>query len=236
MAYEGEELNYCPPKMFDFTKAFAVVVSGASFNPYGHMLLNTGGRIGMYFQVAGVNTRPLFMNETGYQRYLSETKKIELKRFSVFIPHPEASQLKLEQILNRNWHWGAVVNNCETLVEDIIVAGGGPKVHRGVFSLPTKSGWSAWNCGAQSCPSHASRSHHCASGVWVCSRVSPKCLGHSSYKHQCNTGLYWTCRSKNCPTHTSSNHNCQIGIWACGRRVPPCPGHTNPSHQCSEQP
>ena len=108
MAYEGDELNFCPPKMFDFRTASAVVVSGAGPNKWGHLLLNTGGVTGMYFQVAGVIVRPRYMNAAGYQRYLNETGKKELKRISVFIPHPEASQLRLEQLLNERWSWGAV--------------------------------------------------------------------------------------------------------------------------------
>jgi hypothetical protein len=140
MAYEGEELNFCPPTMFDFKSASAVIVSGDGPNKWGHMLLNTGGVGGMYFQIAGVIRRPRYMNEAGYQRYLKETGKTELWRHPAFIIHPEASQLKLEQLLNQRWMWGIVLNNCETFVEEIIVAGGGQRMHHGLFSLPTESG------------------------------------------------------------------------------------------------
>jgi hypothetical protein len=139
MAYEGKELNFCPANMFDFSNASAVVVSGDGPNKWGHMLLNTGGVGGMYFQVAGVITRPLYMDEDGYRRYLRESGKSELKRLPVYIPHPEASQLKLEQVLSLPWVWGVVIHNCETMVEDIITAGGGPTLHRGLFSLPTEA-------------------------------------------------------------------------------------------------
>lgn len=139
MAYEGDELNFCPSDMFDFKRAYAVIVSGDGPNKWGHMLLNTGGVGGMYFQVAGVITRPRYMNEAGYKRYLKDTGKTELRRFPVVIPHPEASQLRLDQLLNEKWTWGAVVHNCESFVEEIIVAGGGPKIHHGVFSLPTEA-------------------------------------------------------------------------------------------------
>ena len=43
VAYEGEELLFCPAQPFAWDDAYAVVVSGAWFNPYDHMLLNTGG-------------------------------------------------------------------------------------------------------------------------------------------------------------------------------------------------
>ena len=139
MAYEGEELLFCPADMFDFTNAWAVVVSGDWPNTWGHMLLNTGGIGGIYFQVAGIRTCPRYMDEPGYRRYLKETKKKELKRFRVHIPEPEKSQLALEEALSQPWLWGVVVHNCETLVEDIIVAGGGPRIHKGRFYDPAES-------------------------------------------------------------------------------------------------
>ena len=236
MAYEGDELNFCPANMFDFTRAVAVIVSGDGPNKWGHMLLNTGGVTGMYFQVAGVITRPRYMNGAGYRRYLSETGKHELRRIPVFITRPEASQLKLEEILNRNWIWGAVIHNCETLVEEIIMAGGGPKIHHGLLSLPTEAGWSAWTCGARDCPTHSQRNHHCAVGVWWCNRVTPPCPGHSRPDHVCRTGTTWTCHAKSCPTHTQKSDQCRVGVgvWQCRRKVPPCSGHRSPDHNCSE--
>ena len=94
MAYEGEELNFCPPLMFDFSKTFAILVSGDGPNKWGHLLLNTGGVGGNYFQIAGLATRPRYMDEAGYRRYLSETGKTELKRISVFITRPEDAQFR----------------------------------------------------------------------------------------------------------------------------------------------
>jgi hypothetical protein len=202
MAYEGEELHFCPPHMFDFTRASAVIVSGDGPNIWGHMLLNTGGAHGIYFQVAGVIARPRYMDEVGYQRYLKETGKTELKRIPLFVRHPEASQLRLEQSLNETWKWGGVIHNCETFVEEIIVAGGGPMIHRGLFSLPIKSGWSAWTCEARNCPTHSQRNHRCATGIWVCNRMIPPCPGHSSPEHVCSAGTAWTV-GKNRARHTA---------------------------------
>ena len=234
MAYEGDELNFCPPHMFDFRRTSAVVVSGDGPNKWGHMLLNTGGNGGMYFQVAGVITRPRFMNEAGYQRYLKETGKSELKRIAVFVPRPEAAQLKLEQVLNESWTWGAVIHNCETLVETIILAGGGPMIHRGLFSLPTQAGWSAWTCGARDCPTHSHKSHHCSVGVWYCNRVRPTCPGHANYQHFCASGMAWTCGAISCPTHGQKSHRCSPGVWHCRRRIAPCGRHRSPDHSCPE--
>ena len=71
MAYEGEIMHSPPPPhMFDFTRTSAVIVSGDGPNKWGHMLLNTGGVGGMYFQIAGVIAQPRYMNEAGYKRYL----------------------------------------------------------------------------------------------------------------------------------------------------------------------
>jgi hypothetical protein len=233
MAYEGEVLNFPPPPhMFDFTRTFAVVVSGDGPNKWGHMLLNTGSTGGLYFQIAGVIRKPRYMNEAGYKRYLKETKKKELRRISVFITKPDAAQKKMEQLLKETWVWGGAVHNCETAVEEIIVAGGGPRLHQ-ILPLPTHAGWSAWDCGARDCPGHSNPKHHCAKGVWKCNRVVPPCPGHSQPEHVCDSGKAWTCGARACPTHSESSHHCATGIWQCRRKVPSCQGHSSPSHTCS---
>jgi hypothetical protein len=139
MAYEGELLTYCPSQMFTFGMTYAVIVSGMKANPWGHMLLNTGGPGGTYFQIAGFIAQPRFMNEQQFQRYLKEQGKTIITVVPIHIPYPEKAQLKLESLLSGNWAWGMAVHNCETLVEEIVMAGGGPKLHRGLLSLPTKA-------------------------------------------------------------------------------------------------
>lgn len=135
MGYEGDELVYCD--IFDFSETWVVVVTGDAPNIYGHMLLNTGGKTGFYFQVIGsLWARPRFMSEAGYRRYLRENGKSELGRVRVNVPNPDAATVKLENVLNNRWTWGVVIHNCETLVEDIIVAGGGPKLHKHWYALP----------------------------------------------------------------------------------------------------
>lgn len=225
--------------MFDFRRASAVVVSGDGPNKWGHMLLNTGGVDGNYFQIAGIRVRPRYMNEEGYQRYLKETGKSELKRIPVFIANPEASQLKLEQLLNESWAWGVVVHNCESMVEEIIMAGGGPKLHSGPFSLPTNAGYTLWSCGALKCPSHARRKDVCrrGAGVWLCGRKVPPCPGHAGHDDSCGgpSGKAWTCWALECPTHAQKGDRCSKGMWKCKRLVPPCPAHSRPEHYCSEK-
>lgn len=139
MSYEGELLTMCPAGMFDFSRTYAVLVTGARFNPYGHMLLNTGGRGGRYFHVSDVFGQPRTMNEEQFQRYLRGSGKTIISVIRVAIPRPRDSQAKLEQILANDWAWGAIVHNCETMVEDVVVAGGGRKLRTGALPLPMQA-------------------------------------------------------------------------------------------------
>jgi hypothetical protein len=54
-------MTRCPVQMLPWGRTYAVVVSGARLNPYGHMLLNTGGPGGTYFQVSEVYGQPRFL-------------------------------------------------------------------------------------------------------------------------------------------------------------------------------
>jgi hypothetical protein len=127
-AYEGEILAICKPS-FDFTSSSLVVVSGDKFNPCGHALLNVGdtdgGVGGWYFQVAGVYSYPRYMDEAGYQRYLTENGKTELFRSPFTIPNPDGAIQTLEQVMMQKWVWGVLVHNCGTFVEAIVEGGGG---------------------------------------------------------------------------------------------------------------
>lgn len=126
-------------RVLNWSKAYAVIVSGARMNPYAHMLLNTGGPGGTYFQVAEVYGRPRFMNEGEFQQYLQENNKTIITVVRLNIPQPEKAQAKLEELLSSKWLWGVVVHNCESMVEEIVMAGGGPKLHKGLFELPIKA-------------------------------------------------------------------------------------------------
>lgn len=122
MAYQGDHITFC--SQFDFSRAYAVVVSGAALNPCGHMILNTGGAGGWYFHIAEVRGRPRFMNEEGYRRYLKENDKRELSRTHVAIPKPDAANAKLEDLLIKQWTWFLLPNNCASFLEDVVQAGG----------------------------------------------------------------------------------------------------------------
>jgi hypothetical protein len=120
--YIGEIMMLCPMEPFDFRRAHAVIVSGASWNPCGHMLLNTGG--GWYFHVAERKGYPRFMREPGYRRYVAEHRKRELRRTFISIPRPDDSHRKLEELLATQWSWFVLPNNCASFVEDVVRAGG----------------------------------------------------------------------------------------------------------------
>jgi hypothetical protein len=122
--YIGDIMYQCLVKPFDFKNAYAVVVSGASWNPCGHMLLNTGGQGGWYFHIAERKGNPRFMREAGYLRYLKEHQKRELRRTFISIPNPEAAHRKLEELLAKQWSWFVLPNNCASFVEDVVQAGG----------------------------------------------------------------------------------------------------------------
>jgi len=139
MSYEGELMTQCPVGMYNFSRAYAVLVSGARFNPYGHMLLNTGGRGGRYFHVSDLFGQPRTMTEKQFQDYLASNDKTIVSVIRVTIPRPRDSQIKLEQILSSSWAWGAIMHNCETMVEDIVMAGGGRKLRTGSLPLPMEA-------------------------------------------------------------------------------------------------
>jgi hypothetical protein len=124
MAYEGDEMLSCPPVSFNFAQTWAVVVSGAAWNPCGHLILNVGGVGGWYFHVAGVHTVPRYMNEANYQRYLKENGKKVLRVFKVAITDGNAAMRKLEQLCSEKWTWGILPHNCASFVEDVVQAGG----------------------------------------------------------------------------------------------------------------
>ncbi|MDR2925897.1 MAG: hypothetical protein LBU76_08140 [Azoarcus sp.] len=119
-SYDGDIMH--PSHLsLDFTMVYAVVVSGTSWNPCGHMLLKT--RSG-YFHVAEIKGRPRHMTEEGYKRYLVENGKREIRRTYVSIPNPGASYRKLQELLVKDWSWWVLPNNCAAFVEDVVRAGG----------------------------------------------------------------------------------------------------------------
>lgn len=122
--YVGEIMRQCFAQQFDFRNAYVVVVSGSSWNPCGHTLLNAGGSGGWYFHIAERKGRPRYMRGPGYQRYLNEHEKRELRRTPIKIPDPQGAHLKLEQLLAYDWNWFVLPNNCASFVEDVLRAGG----------------------------------------------------------------------------------------------------------------
>ena len=134
MAYEGELLRMCPGNL-DFTITQAVVVSGASWNPCGHMIFCTGNNSenARYFHVAGQGAAelygfyayPKFMTEAGYWRYLRENGKREIRRLDAKLSNPSGAYQKLMNLMGDKWFWKVLPHNCATFAVEIIKAGSG---------------------------------------------------------------------------------------------------------------
>jgi hypothetical protein len=129
MGYEGEVLTYSPAHL-DWSIVYAVVVSGTFPNPCGHALLFVPSAYaisssdGSYFQVAGTYHLPRIMSTEGYARYLKENKKREITRYQVALPDPDAAVNRLIEVMQKQWRWMVLPNNCAAFVEDICTAGG----------------------------------------------------------------------------------------------------------------
>jgi len=135
MSYEGELLNSCPADL-DFANTQAVVVSGASWNPCGHMILCTGtsSANSWYFHVAGQGVKelagvwayPKFMRgDANFNRYLQENNKREIRRLDAHIRNPGGAYSKLMILMAGKWFWGVLPHNCASFAKEIIAAGGG---------------------------------------------------------------------------------------------------------------
>jgi hypothetical protein len=135
MSYEGQILNLCPGDI-DFSNTWAVVVSGVSWNPCGHMLFccGTNSNDSWYFHVAGQGVKeamgvwayPKFMRgDANYNRYLVDNGKHEIRRLNARITNPAGAYQMLTQYMSNKWFWGVLPHNCAAFAKDIISAGGG---------------------------------------------------------------------------------------------------------------
>lgn len=120
--YSGDVMLQCVVRPSDFQHACAGVVTGDPGNPCGHALLHTGG--GWYFHVAGGYAVPRFMSGSGYQRYLKENSKREIRRWPIKLPDPHGAHRKMQELLARQWLWLGIPQNCVSFVEEITRAGG----------------------------------------------------------------------------------------------------------------
>ena len=126
MAFEGNALDACGVIEINCAETYIVAVSGDGPNVCGHMLLYAGPRngAGYYYQVAGIHGYPRYMDEGGYQQYLREANKTELRRVRVSLPNTQGAQTYLEHLLSGKWTWLVVPNNCVAFVEQVLQAGG----------------------------------------------------------------------------------------------------------------
>jgi hypothetical protein len=110
MPYEGEILLECPADI-DLANVWAVVVSGAKWNPCGHMLFCCGANSEdcWYFHVAGEGTKelagvwayPKFMRgDRNFYKYLVANGKKEIRRLNAGITNPEGAYNKLMEYMS----------------------------------------------------------------------------------------------------------------------------------------
>lgn len=124
MAYKGEHMYNCRAVPFDWNNSNVVIVSGSGPNACGHAIANSGN---YYFHIDGFNDHPWYMSHSGYQRYLKENGKREIRRHGVRVPNPAGAQFALETLATQTWRWLGVPNNCASFVEEVF-AGGGARV------------------------------------------------------------------------------------------------------------
>lgn len=121
MSFIGIHLEVCGVIPFNWDHTSLVVVSGDGPNVCGHALIKVGF---YYFHIAGLASRPYFMPEQGYRRYLDESGKTELFRRPVYLPDPEGAERKLNELSVDPWYWFGIPNNCVSFVEELFSAGG----------------------------------------------------------------------------------------------------------------
>jgi hypothetical protein len=120
--YVGDEMILCPLHTSDFKHTCAVIVSGDTGNFCGHALLHVGNA--WYIHVAGFHEVPKIMYEDGYNRYLKENGKREIRRWIISLPNPQGAHQKLHDLSKKPWLWLLLPNNCASFVEDVVRAGG----------------------------------------------------------------------------------------------------------------
>lgn len=123
--YQGQWMYSCRSALYDWGNVRAIVVSGDSWNPCGHALLQVGADT---FHIGGWRRRPYHLTYPGYTRCLRENRKRELRRDRISIPDPAGAQRKLEELTSRPWQWVILPHNCATFVEAVVQAGGARRV------------------------------------------------------------------------------------------------------------
>lgn len=114
-------MHECPADI-DFSDTSAVVVSGAKWNPCGHMLFCCGkdSESCWYFHVAGQGVREVagvlaylkFMRGSAkFALYLAENGKREIRRLDARISNPSGAYAKLIKFMSDKWIWGVLLHN-----------------------------------------------------------------------------------------------------------------------------
>jgi len=122
---DGRDLEGCDINFFRYKEFYLIIVSGATYNPCGHALLNIGGEGGFYVHIPARNQRPKILTESQYKTYLHARQKTEILRHHVRIGFPENALRYLENLMVMPWDYNVAFNNCAHFVEKVIKAGGG---------------------------------------------------------------------------------------------------------------
>ena len=129
MSYShGKVLKGLPlPKGLDFSKVQLVLVRGDGLNKCGHILLHVPGGFGHYFHFDGpkLYEYPRYLEgDSEYRAYLAGSNKIELLRKSLTIPHPDAAEARLNELMHNEWLTFIGSHNCASFASEVIHAGG----------------------------------------------------------------------------------------------------------------
>ena len=139
--YHGDVYRRAPFLADAFKRTALVVVSGAKWNPCGHMLLNVAGPEGWYFHVDDLHGYPRGMGRVGFDRFLREAGKTLLKTLPLIVPRPADALEELNKRLTVHWQWLVIPNNCAHFCEVIVQAGGA----KGGLILNCPAGSERWS-------------------------------------------------------------------------------------------
>jgi hypothetical protein len=138
--YDGDTVEKKPLPAVSCSSISVIIVTGIT--PFGHMLLNTGGKEGWYFNVTRAWIKyPRFMGYRGYLRYMRENEKREIARIPVTIVEPDWAASELVRLMYQLWVYDPTKHNCVHFVDNILVAG---KSKARVYGFPLHGSIMTW--------------------------------------------------------------------------------------------
>lgn len=120
LVHYGQVLIATPAWLDTITHAEIVVVTGDT--PCGHALLCLNRQ--HYIHIGVLFGKPRYLNTETYCKYLAEHEKTEAYRRQVHLTKVQGLKSHLSRIIESNWLWGVIPNNCYAFVEGALDAGG----------------------------------------------------------------------------------------------------------------